>query len=298
VKREAGRRLAVLGHPVSHSLSPKIFGFIAKEIGRNVSYDRLDIQPEKLKSIFLPDSEKFHGFNITLPHKEKVIKYLDKLSPEARALAAVNVVKFQGKKALGFNTDTDGIRATFEEQKFSLAGKDVVLFGAGGAARAVAFVLGEGKAKTVWILNRNPARAKVLVKKFGKLFPRTSFQVLSSLKILESLEISLVVQSTPHGMQGIVDDSPKHSPAISLGKIPRLSKKALAFDLVYRPALTPFLKQASKQRIHSVGGLDMLIWQAIASWEIWFKSGKKLPRSQRTELKRRLSSYLRKELKK
>ncbi|MEQ1843760.1 MAG: shikimate dehydrogenase, partial [Verrucomicrobiales bacterium] len=140
-------RAAVLGHPVKKSLSPKLFGAMAKSQKREVDYRKMDLLPKRLASFFRSQSG-FTGFNVTIPHKEKVIRFADVLSPEVKAIGAANVLHVQGNRLTAYNTDVLGIRQTFREQGLRLAGKQAVLYGAGGAARAVAYSLTqEGLAK-------------------------------------------------------------------------------------------------------------------------------------------------------
>ncbi len=253
---------AVIGHPVSHSLSPAIFSFLAKKTGREVLYQKLQVPPGELKSFVkaLAAQKLFTGWNVTIPHKETILRLCSKVSLDAKAIGAGNVVHFQKGKSVAHNTDVYGIRQTLLEQKARVKGKEAVLYGAGGAARAVAYALGQERASRVWVLNRNPARAEALCKHFSKKFQRTRFVTVKSVSEIEA-PIALVVNATPAGMKGIAGKF--ELPA-------QVARTTLAFDLIYRPANTPFLKEAKRRGLRRVGGLDMLAWQALATWEIWF----------------------------
>jgi shikimate dehydrogenase len=204
----------------------------------------------------------FKGWNVTIPHKEAIARLADRLSPEARLIGAANVVEFRDGKVLGHNTDAYGVSETLREQGLDLRRRGVLLIGAGGAALSVGYAAGRARAATVWIANRSPERARRAARRLARRFPRTRFRAIG-LDALEDFteEIGLYVNATPLGMKGFAARS--LLPSI-------VCEGALAFDLVYRPARTPFLEQAEERGLRTVGGLDMLIWQAIRTWEIWF----------------------------
>lgn len=254
---------AVLGHPVSHSLSPRIFGLMGHALRRPVAYRRLDVSPGELAPFFRQVARRglFTGLNVTLPHKEAIARLVDELSPLARGVGAVNVVHFVNGRARGHNTDVIGIRETLREQRAGVAGDVAVLYGAGGAAKAVAYALGLERARRVWIVNRTPARARALARAMGNLFPRTAYRAVAHGAAIPD-EVALVVNATPAGMPG--------NAAFPAAELPRwLAPGALAFDLIYRPRVTSFLQAASRRGARTVNGLDMLVWQAVATWETW-----------------------------
>lgn len=277
----------VIGDPIQHSLSPEIFQFISKRVGYPVRYERFHVKSQDFKHFLnhLRQYPLLHGVNVTLPYKEKIISQLQEVTFEAKSVGAVNVVKVEAGKLLGYNTDLYGIQKTLFEQGVKPKKITAVIFGAGGAALSVGYVLGHGKAKQVTIFNRNERRAKRMAVKLAKLFPATTFvgaPLEGAAKFNEPAD--LYVQSTPLGMKGF--------PSVSL--LPKkLSTHALAFDLVYRPEETPFLKDAKKRGLRTVGGLDMLVWQALAAWEIWVG-----PLTNSERLKSHLMLYLRRKIKK
>jgi shikimate dehydrogenase len=207
--------------------------------------------------------------------------YCTELSPEAGAIGAVNVVQFLSEEVRGHNTDVIGVRETLREQKFAMRGKRCLILGAGGAAAAVGYVLGEGGAGSVVFRNRDTAKARALAGALGKLFRRTEFVV--GVGVEDGLDdFDLYVNATPTGMKGF---------PVSLPVSMKKKRGALAFDLVYRPAKTAFLARAKRSGLASVGGLDMLIWQAIGTWEIWF--GRVSSRNRlKSALKRHLTKIL------
>lgn len=276
--------LGLLGHPVSHSLSPEIFAFLSGELGIPVSYRALDIKATEL-DFFCKSMRKFElleGWNVTLPHKESILKKIDVLSPEAKMTGAVNVVKVTQGRWIGHNTDLIGIRTTLQDHKIQVQKKRVAILGAGGAALAAANVIAQEGAAEICILNRNPRRAQRLIQRLHK-----QFQTVSYSKKISSHQYDLIVQATSVGMEGTAQSS-----LPILDKIPSHSKTWF-FDLVYRPAITPFLREAMRRKCPWVGGLDMLVGQALGAWEIWIGPVSH-PERVREKLKKHLQKYLRK----
>ena len=259
----------VIGKPVSHSLSPAIFSFISEKEGKDLEYKACEVDPENVHS-FVKDSlssREFIGFNVTLPLKESLLSLMDHLNPEVNSIGALNVVHFRENGLKGHNTDVIGIKKTIQKMGMELEGKDCLLWGAGGSARAVAYVLGEMKVRSVYIFNRGP-RGEELAQHFSTIFPLTKFTSISSLSNLRDVTLSIMINTTPLGMQG--KESGKNYFEQSKGL--RFSSTALAFDLIYVPEETDFLKISQELKLHTVGGLGMLIDQALATWKIWLGS--------------------------
>ena len=279
---------AVLGFPVKQSLSPAIFGYLSDHFLRapyesSFHYGGIEIAESEFQSRFaeISSHSEFKGCNVTLPFKERVISQLDEISQEAREIGAVNVVHRKGETLLGFNTDVYGIGQTLKECSCSLAGEAAVVFGAGGAARAVGYALAKAGASHVHFVNRTLARAQKLAEDLGVFFPRTEFQA-STRATGGPSSVSLYVNATPYERWNHL--------GLTEGKsfLPQNpDPKSLAFDLIYRPRNTPFLEWAQSHGLKTVGGLSMLIWQALASWEIWFG-----PLSEKGNLKATLYDFL------
>jgi shikimate dehydrogenase len=260
---------AVIGAPVSHSRSPAIFSFLAKKLGRpELSYTAIEVQPAGLQDFLtgLRSKPGFAGVNVTIPHKEQLLRLLDDVSLEARAVGAVNVVQVEGGRLRGHNTDVLGIVRTLEEQGVRMAGEDAWIWGAGGAARAAAYALGSLGARCVYLQNRDSARAAKIQDELGAFFPGTSYVVVRPGAAAQAQPLSLLINATPLGMKGA---APAGTLFDSLRELP-FRRGALAFDLIYNPERTPFLARAEEQGLRTVSGLDMLVHQALATWEIWF----------------------------
>jgi shikimate dehydrogenase len=281
-------RAAVIGSPIAHSRSPAIFAFLAERLGkRELSYSAIEVRPGELPEFLtgLRREADFVGVNVTLPHKEAMLRLLDEVAPEARTAGAVNVVQHSGNVLRGFNTDVPGVVRTLEEQGCKVAGADAWIWGAGGAARATAYALGTMGARSVYLRNRDEARAQRIADDLGALFAATAFLVARA--GAEPPPLHLAINSTPLGMKGA---SAPGSYFDELRSLP-FKRDALAFDLVYNPERTPFLALAEEQGLRTVGGLDMLIHQALASWEIWF--GPLADARERGDAKEALARHLR-----
>ena len=248
-------KLALLGHPVSHSLSPRLMTALARLTGRKIVYRACNIPSGRLPcAVGLLRGAGFFGANVTRPHKTAILEHLDALTPEARAIGAVNAVRCERGKLVGHNTDWSGFADALIEDGFSPRGCDALIFGAGGAARAVAYALGRLKARRVVVLSRRMEAARKLARDLGSLFPGTIFCAG------RAAATDLAINATPLGMPGYAN----HSPAPT-----GWSGCKFAFDLTYGRR-TAFQRQALKSGARAVGGSRMLIFQALRSWEFWF----------------------------
>jgi shikimate dehydrogenase len=258
-------KAAVIGDPVSHSLSPTIFSLISEAMGGGLEYKAVQVTAAELPGFIKNARSEFIGLNVTLPHKQNVSKLVDELSPEALGVGAVNVVSFADGKARGLNTDVIGIKKSLELVKADEKQSRILCLGAGGAARAVAYAMASMGCDDFAILNKTHSHAESLAHNFQASFPQTSFRVISGVELLEQEKpFSLVVNSTPLGMKTSSQESLDYFENV-LGRL----KGTLAFDLIYTPAETDFMKTSWSKGFRVLGGLEMLIQQAIATWEIW-----------------------------
>lgn len=256
----------VIGDPIEHSLSPLIFHSLQSLRDKHNSfvYWKQLVKPSQLKQwlVLMQQNQAFVGCNVTIPHKQAVVQYAGESSPEVQVIGAANVISYDRKKnkLKSYNTDVFGISKTLEEKKFTCSGKIAVLYGCGGAARAVAYVLGKQGCKEIFVVNRTQKNAKKFILEFSKIFKNTIWKIgLPEEKDLN--QPVLLVNSTPMGMKGV-----KYQKMIPF----KVRKGSLAFDLIYKPFVTGFLREAKSQGANVVGGLDMLIWQALKTHEIWF----------------------------
>lgn len=241
---------AVIGDPIAHSLSPTLHnaGFRARKIDAVYLPFRVIDLNDFLRAI---PRLRIAGFSVTLPHKETLLRSLERCDPLAKTIRAVNAVAVRANgKLFGYNTDSLGaLRAL--KGKLRLAGSSVLILGAGGASRAVAFILAR-KGARIFICSRTLSRAQHLVRDVkGETIERGAIRRRS---------FDLIVNATPVGMHPREDDSPLNASEMNC---------AVAFDLIYRPPRTKFLRLAAKKGIRTVSGVEMFLAQGIAQWQTW-----------------------------
>lgn len=269
------RRLGIIGYPIAHSLSPAIFQAALGHYGLDISYEAWEIPPHELKGFVeearTPQAEVL-GFNVTVPHKEMIMVYIDEVSPEAQKAVAVNTIFNQEGLLHGHNTDGAGfIRALKEEAKFSFDGSRVLILGAGGAARGVVMALASENLKSFTIANRTLDRCKRLARDLKRHWKGDLRSISLKADDLRKAarEADLIVQCTTVGML--------HGPDAdgALLTAEDISPKALVYDLVYNPPETPFMREARRAGASVLGGLSMLVYQGAIGFEMW--TGKKAP---------------------
>ena len=252
---------AVLGHPINHSKSPKLHNYWLSLFDIDGHYIPLDIDPRNFEnSIRALSGLGFVGANVTIPYKEKVLKIADKISDRAAIIGAANTLTFlQDGTIYADNTDGYGflqnIKCKYND--WSAGEGTSVVFGAGGASRAILGALIEDGANEVILANRTRSRADQLRSDFG-----AKIKVVDWMKVQNYLsDASTVINATSLGMEG------KAELPIPLQG---LKKNTLVTDIVYTPLNTPLLENAAKRGCRTVDGLGMLIHQAIPGFERWF----------------------------
>ena len=259
--------IGLIGHPIKHSYSPFIQNYALELMNLEYIYLPFDVPAENLKSAVNGVlSLGLKGLNVTLPHKEKIIKYLDELSEEASIIGAVNTIVNDHGKLIGYNTDAHGILETLLPYKDKISGTKVTVIGAGGSARAVIYtLLRHFKPEELNIINRTQQRADTLVNDFSlkmrydsfhtfELFPPDNVETLSNSR--------LIINATTMGMFPDIEDT-----ITDLEE--SFNEEQIVFDLIYNPTKTKFLQMAEMQGAKVVGGLKMLISQAAKSFELW-----------------------------
>ena len=261
-------KAGVIGHPISHSLSPVIHGYWLKKYNIDGQYAAHDVAPEDLENFIKNvgeldgNFEKFSGINVTLPHKEKVMEFLDEITQEAKIIGAVNTVTVRDDKKIGENTDSIGFIENIKAGAPDVVNaKEVVVLGAGGAAKAIVRgLLTNINISNLYLLNRTRERAEDLKGHSGEFASKIRVTDWSEINnILEKAD--LLVNTTSLGMVG------KEPLEINLEKLPA---SAIVTDIVYNPLETELLKQARKRGNKTVDGLGMLLHQAAPGFEAWF----------------------------
>ncbi len=315
--RQEFQLFGIFGFPLAHTLSPVMQEAACRDLHLKAFYLPFEIDRREFRDLMRSSKNiLLDGFNVTVPYKEDILGFLDELSPSAKAIGAVNTVVRKGNKWTGFNTDELGFITSLErEGKFRSRGKEILILGAGGSARAVAYGLARCGVKKIVLANRTIAKARKIAMEYQKLFPRVEFKVipLQSLSVVanspkageaiskpgllrpflgkgrlkESLLVLTPVASglrrrkvpprNDHGIDLVVN-------ATSVGLRPSdptlvppklFHKKALFVDLIYNPRQTEFLRLAKKSGHRTLNGLGMLVYQGAEAFRLW--TGRKAP---------------------
>ena len=255
--------VALLGYPVRHSLSPMIHNLSFMRNDLNLRYVALEVAPEDLPAAVRGLSALgFLGANVTLPHKTAVLELMDTVSDEAKATGAVNTIVCQSGRLYGDNTDIAGFLAPL--QKHDLQGVPMVILGAGGAARAVAYGLLETYAPSTLVLAaRRVAQAESLAEAMAAHDRAGALRCLPIDEAMAYVRSSvLIVNTTPVGMYPHTEETPwSATDCFSPGQV--------VYDLVYRPLETRLLRDASRAGAEVVGGLEMFVQQAASAYVQW-----------------------------
>ena len=266
------KRIYLIGHPVSHSVSPAFQQAALDHLAIDARYEAMDVpETDVAAAVESIRGGDVLGANVTVPHKEAVIPYLDEVSDEARLIGAVNTIQNRDRKLVGHNTDASGfLRSLHEEARFDPKGRSVLVLGAGGSARAVTVALAREGVDRIVIANRTLDRANALAGGISALGGKTDSISLSEDSIRPAAAAShLIVNCTSLGMTGGPGES---ETPIGAGIIP---PHALVCDLVYNPRVTPLLREAEHAGAQVLGGLPMLVYQGAAAFEIW--TGREAP---------------------
>lgn len=259
--------IGLIGHPIKQSYSPFIHNIAAQFKNIDYIYLPFDVVINNLE-IALKGVVAFgiRGLNVTIPHKEKIIKYLDEVSEEAAMIGAVNTIVNEDGKLKGYNTDINGILESLTEFKDLISGSKVCVIGAGGGARAVIYTLVRHfKPGQITIINRTIQRADSLQSYFSEKMRFDNFKTANLFppELIETFRSSkLIINSTSVGMFPEVDDSPTNLKE-------SFHKDQLVFDMIFNPTETKLLNLAKQQGATTLGGLKMLVHQAAKSFELW-----------------------------
>jgi len=265
------RVCGIIGDPIEHTMSPAIHNAAFAKMGLDYVYIAFRVKPEELdKAIKGVRALNMRGLSVTIPHKVAVLKLLDKLDPLAEKIGAVNTIVNDDGVLTGYNTDATGFLQAMLERGVEPKGKNIAILGAGGASRAVSFILADRGANLV-ILNRRLELdwAVELARRISQAFNR-KVEALeltrdNLIKALEKAEI--LVNATSVGMSPNSNETPVPSDLLRPGLI--------VYDIVYNPVKTKLLRDAEAAGAEIISGVDMLVWQGVMAFEKW--TGKKPP---------------------
>lgn len=252
------KQLFVIGDPVAHSLSPLLHQAMLDQTGAAYRYDVRTVRPEELPAfVRWAKDGGCAGFNVTMPHKEAILPLLDEVDTTAASCGAVNTVCIREGRAIGHNTDGTGFLDSLAGQGFYPQGRTVLLLGAGGAAKAVGHALAAAGAGRIIVCARRLERVAALAAQLpgcgeGIVLAQDAMQQAAA-------ACDLLVNATPLGMAG--------SPAFArLDFLQAMPPHAVVYDLVYHPRRTALLEAAARQGLRTVGGIDLLIRQAVRAF--------------------------------
>jgi shikimate dehydrogenase len=258
----------LIGYPLGHSLSPKMHNAAFKALGIDAEYKLFPLAPQYIDDYLARlDNSGISGLNVTVPYKEKVLDFVE-LNQDLlylRQVKAVNTMLFEDGVWWGFNTDISGFSRHLKEN-FKILMRKTAILGAGGAARAVAYVLAREKASEIVLYDIDNTKSASIVEMVKSLFPSIKISAVDSIEKLDIAHKDLLVNATPIGLK------PTDPVLVSENM---LHKNLFVYDLIYNPAETKLLALAKKAGARCCNGLAMLLYQGILSFEIW--TGKKAP---------------------
>ncbi len=249
------KKYLVIGNPIEHSLSPKLHNYWLKENNIDAIYDKKKIGDNELKNIISEvKEEKINGINVTVPFKNKVIPFLDELSPEAKDTQSVNTIYFQNGSTVGHNTDIAGFELAIKYAKYDVSNKEIFVLGAGGVAPSIIYSLKKMKASKITLTNRTKKKAEDL---------KNLFKDIEIVDWGERIDFDMIVNATSIGLKknedGLNFDYSANGP------------NKFFYDVIYNPRETLFLKRAKLFGNRVENGKMMFIYQAHQAFTIWHK---------------------------
>lgn len=247
--------IGIFGDPIEHTLSPLIHNEAFQYLGVDYCYVPFHVKKEKLKeAVEAIRALNIKGVNITVPHKEAVIQYIDKVSDEAEYIGAVNTILNDEGTLKGFNTDAQGFVLSLKEEGVSIKNNNFLVLGAGGAAKAIVYgVLKEGG--KVYIYNRTLIKARSIKERFNNL---GFIEVVNTIDRAITEKMNVIVNATSLGLK-------KDDPMPLSAEL--IKPEHVYCDIVYPE--TPLMREAERVGCKVIGGIGMLLWQAVAAFEIW-----------------------------
>ena len=255
--------LGLIGNPVEHTMSPAIHNTIAECMQENVVYTPFPVKEKLGEAVKGAYALGVQGMNVTVPYKSDVMEFLTDIDEQAKIIGAVNTLVRTEKGYKGYNTDLPGLYRAIKSEGLEIEGENVIILGAGGAARAAAFMCAFYHAKKVYLLNRTVEKAVQVAEEVKE---KTGFIEIIPMVIRDYDKIPgkgyLVLQATKVGLHPNVDESPIEDSTF-------FEKTASVYDLIYTPAETKFMRLAKEHGANAYNGLKMLLYQGVAGYEMW-----------------------------
>ena len=253
----------LIGNPVGHTMSPVIHNTLAELFSHNLAYVPFPVEKDVHQAVLGAYALDVLGLNVTVPYKSKVMEALSQVDPLAEKIGAVNTLVRTEEGFKGYNTDMPGLYRALCSEGIRLEGEKVILLGAGGAARAAAFMCAQWGAEQVYLLNRSYGKAQALA---GEVKEKTGRDCICPMALGEYGKLPeekfLAIQATSVGLYPDVDKAVIEEEAF-------YRKIHTGYDLVYKPANTRFMQLVKKQGGQACHGLKMLLYQGIIAYELW-----------------------------
>ena len=254
------KKFAIIGQPIAHSLSPTLHNYWFKKYNINAEYSVLDVKEENLEFIINRVRKKeLQGINVTLPYKQKVLPFIDRLVNDAKSTNSVNTIFLdESNNIVGENTDVYGLQAAYLKEVLKGETKKALIIGAGGVSPSVIFSLYKSKINNISLINRTKDKSIFLKKKFSFL------NILEWDSLSEAIkEFDIIINATSLGLKNNADFDIKFE---------NVKKDLIYIDTIYNPLETKTLKYLKENNIKTFNGLDMLIYQGQKSFYLWNKT--------------------------
>ena len=271
-------KFALLGTPIEHSLSPDIHKIFAEGCGfdKNFEYIKIETDKTQLKNtVERLKSENFSGFNCTMPLKEEIIKYINEKSDQCEFLNVCNTVRIDKNNVLSaYTTDGDGMAAGIKYNGVETAGKNILVFGAGGTAKSVVLSLIKNKSQKIIVLNRSKENLDIIKDLFAeyKNIIFDLFHLENIEKYIKEFDVDILINTSRLGMKGF-EESPVFDSEYDFLNL--MKQSSAVVDSVYNPLTTKLLNAAQNIGLKTIDGFWMLVYQGVLAFEIW--TGKKVP---------------------
>jgi shikimate dehydrogenase len=251
--------LGVLGNPLKHTFSPKMHSYFAQETGLDTAYLAFEVEKDDLSTI-VDGAKKMGaiGFNVTSPYKIDIMSHIDVIDPEAELMGAVNTIVNRDGKWYGYNTDGDGFVNSLIAQAGDIVGRKVLIIGAGGSARSIAYKLAKKGVESISFHAKTQQKIDVI---YDVIRKNTECKCFKEMDLNEVYDI--IINTTPLGMHPYENENPfiKH--------IDMISKGTICCDLIYNPAKTLFLQSSEQRGAKIINGLSMFVLQGVYAYELF-----------------------------
>ncbi len=258
----------VIGCPIHHSFSPTIHNTMANMLNKDIAYVPFKVEKDCVENAIRGAyALNIKGLNVTVPHKVEVMKYLSGIDKNAQVIGAVNTLKYTDNGYVGYNTDVIGVYYAIKNAGYEIKNKTVVVLGAGGAANACGVMAADKGASKLYIANRTVEKAEALAKRIRDNYScQVNALPISEIDNIKNADI--IINATTIGFGDKIGISP-----VSNTDFYKDKGVELVFDAIYTPWKTKLLEDAEKAGCHTINGFTMLVYQAVAAEEIWFKEG-------------------------